>query len=66
MSEPLAHSGGYLLVDHLNPIADLAAGFATRFDSGGVSARWCTCRKAQFSLRSTSQVANAYLLTTLE
>jgi len=53
-------------VDHLNPIADLAAGFATRFDSGGVSARWCTCRKAQFSLRSTSQVANAYLLTTLE
>ena len=40
MSEPLAHSGGHLLVDHLNAVASLAAEFAIQLDSTDVSARW--------------------------
>lgn len=40
MSEPLAHSGGHLLADHLNAVAALAAGHANQLDPAGVSASW--------------------------
>ena len=40
MSEPLAHSGGHLLADHLRAVADMAAGFSQSFDSATVTQRW--------------------------
>ena len=33
MSEPLAHSGGHLLADHLSSVAVLAADFSQKFDA---------------------------------
>lgn len=40
MSEPLAHSGGHLLIDHLRAVAALAAEFSTVFDSAESTQRW--------------------------
>lgn len=40
MSEPLAHSGGHLLVDHLRAVADIAAEFSQAFDAVTVAQRW--------------------------
>lgn len=40
MTEPLAHSGGHHLVDHLHKVAELAGGFSKVFDSCGYSRRW--------------------------
>ena len=40
MSEPLAHSGGHLLADHLRAVADMAAGFSESFDSANITQRW--------------------------
>ena len=40
MSEPLAHSGGHLLADHLLAVADMAAGFSQSFDSDTFTQRW--------------------------
>ena len=40
MSEPLAHSGGHLLIDHLRAVAALAAEFSTVFDSAEPTQRW--------------------------
>ena len=40
MSEPLAHSGGHLLVDHLKAVAALAAEFSKAFDPAEASKRW--------------------------
>ena len=40
MSEPLAHSGGHLLADHLQAVADIAAGFSEAFDSTELTKRW--------------------------
>lgn len=40
MSEPLAHSGGHLLADHLQAVASMAAGFSQCFESGSVTQRW--------------------------
>lgn len=40
MQEPLAHSGGHLLVDHLKTVAALAAEFSKTFDTVEVSKRW--------------------------
>ena len=40
MSEPLAHSGGHLLADHLQAVASMAAGFSQAFDSADVANRW--------------------------
>lgn len=39
MSEPLAHSGGHLLVDHLKTVAELAAEFSKTFDGVEASKR---------------------------
>jgi CRISPR-associated endonuclease/helicase Cas3 len=40
MSEPLAHSGGHLLADHLQAVARMAAEFSQAFDSTPVEKRW--------------------------
>ena len=40
MSEPLAHSGGHLLADHLQAVARMAAGFSQCFESGSSTQRW--------------------------
>ena len=40
MSEPLAHSGGHLLSDHLDAVAGMAAGFSQSFEPGSVTQRW--------------------------
>lgn len=40
MSEPWAHSGGHLLVDHLNEVAALAAAFSRQLDATGRSSQW--------------------------
>lgn len=40
MSEPLAHSGGHLLADHLRAVAGMAARFSQTFDSATVTQRW--------------------------
>lgn len=40
MSEPLAHSGGHLLADHLRAMADIAADFSKVFDAVTVTQRW--------------------------
>ena len=40
MSEPLAHSGGHLLIDHLRAVAALAAEFSIVFDSAEPTQRW--------------------------
>lgn len=40
MSEPLAHSGGHLLIDHLRAVAALAAEFSTVFDTAESTRRW--------------------------
>ena len=38
--EPLAHSGGHLLADHLQAVASMAAGFSQSFEPGSASQRW--------------------------
>lgn len=40
MSEPLAHSGGHLLADHLRAVAAMAAGFSQSFESAAATQRW--------------------------
>ncbi|MBK5205033.1 MAG: HD domain-containing protein [Polaromonas sp.] len=40
MSEPLAHSGGHLLADHLRAVANMAAVFSQAFDSDTATQRW--------------------------
>lgn len=40
MSEPLAHSGGHLLADHLRAVAGMAADFSQAFDAVTVTRRW--------------------------
>ena len=40
VSEPLAHSGGHLLADHLQCVANIAAGFSQTFDAASVTQRW--------------------------
>ena len=40
MSEPLAHSGGHLLADHLQSVAAIAAGFSSTFEPSSVTKRW--------------------------
>ncbi len=40
MSEPLAHSGGHLLVDHLLAVAALASTFSKPFDTSGPEHNW--------------------------
>lgn len=40
VTEPLAHSGGHLLVDHLKTVAQLAAEFSKAFDPAEASKRW--------------------------
>lgn len=40
MSEPLAHSGGHLLADHLHAVAGMAAEFSGAFEPAAASQRW--------------------------
>lgn len=40
MSEPLAHSGGHLLADHLRAVAALAGNFSEPFDAAEPAQRW--------------------------
>lgn len=40
VSEPLAHSGGHLLADHLRAVANMAAVFSQAFDSDTATQRW--------------------------
>ncbi len=40
MSEPLAHSGGHLLADHLQSVAALAGDFSEAFDAPDPTQRW--------------------------
>ncbi len=40
MSEPLAHSGGHLLVDHLQSVAEIAGRFARTWSAVGRSETW--------------------------
>ena len=40
MSEPLAHSGGHVLADHLRAVANIAADFSAAFDAVAVTQRW--------------------------
>ncbi len=40
MSEPLAHSGGHLLADHLHAVAGMAAGFSEAFEPAAANQRW--------------------------
>lgn len=39
MSEPLAHSSGHLLADHLQSVACMATGFSQAFDAATVTQR---------------------------
>ena len=39
-SEPLAHSGGHLLADHLQAVARMAADFSDSFESVAPTQRW--------------------------
>lgn len=39
MSEPLAHSGGHLLTEHLRAVAGMAAGFSQAFEAWGKLSR---------------------------
>ncbi|HAL40697.1 MAG TPA: CRISPR-associated endonuclease Cas3'' [Polaromonas sp.] len=40
VSEPLAHSGGHQLADHLHAVANMAAVFSQAFDSDTATQRW--------------------------
>ena len=40
MTDPLAHSGGHLLADHLQSVADLAGKFSEAFDAVDAAQRW--------------------------
>jgi CRISPR-associated endonuclease/helicase Cas3 len=40
MAEPLAHSGGHLLAEHLQSVAELAGEFSKTFDGAGGAKRW--------------------------
>lgn len=40
MSEPLAHSGGHLLAEHLRSVAGIAANFSEAFEPAAVTKRW--------------------------
>lgn len=40
MSEPLAHSGGHLLADHLQAVANMAAEFSGVFEPAAANQRW--------------------------
>jgi len=40
LAEPLAHSGGHLLTEHLRTVAALAAGFSQDFEHGAQAQRW--------------------------
>ena len=40
MTEPLAHSGGHLLADHLHAVAGMAAGFSEAFEPAAANQRW--------------------------
>ena len=40
MAEPLAHSGGHLLKDHLQAVAALAGQFSNAFDAAPLAHRW--------------------------
>ena len=40
MAEPLAHSGGHLLAEHLQCVADLAGKFSEAFDAADAAQRW--------------------------
>ena len=40
MPEPLAHSGGHLLVDHLRAVASIAGDFSRQFDATADNQRW--------------------------
>jgi len=40
VSEPLAHSSGHLLADHLRAVAAMAAGFSQSFESATATQRW--------------------------
>jgi CRISPR-associated endonuclease/helicase Cas3 len=40
MAEPLAHSQGHLLVDHLQSVAKLASDFSNSFDAAPLAHRW--------------------------
>ena len=40
VSEPLAHSGGHLLADHLQSVAGIAANFSEAFEPAAVTKRW--------------------------
>ena len=40
MPEPLAHSGGHLLVDHLRAVASMAGDFSRQFDATADNQRW--------------------------
>lgn len=42
MSEPLAHSGGHLLAEHLQTVAVIAGRFARAWDGAGGSEYWAT------------------------
>lgn len=40
MDEALAHSGGHLLAEHLQAVADLASDFSGAFDGAETTKRW--------------------------
>ncbi len=40
MAQPLAHSGGHLLADHLRAVAELAGDFSKEFDAAEAAQRW--------------------------
>ena len=40
ISEPLAHSGGHLLADHLQSVAGISANFSEAFEPTAVTKRW--------------------------
>lgn len=40
MSDPLAHSGGHLLLDHLRAVASMAGDFSRQFDATAATQRW--------------------------
>ena len=40
MADPLAHSGGHLLLDHLRAVASMAGDFSRQFDATAATQRW--------------------------
>jgi len=57
VSEPLAHSGGHLLADHLQSVANIAADYSQAFDAATGTQRWAYLSGFQRFLRQSDNAS---------